>query len=104
MCCIHFHLKSKYTCIIVFSSDTAYCKNAVKNAWYYFDDSSVSESSEEATVVCYILNTNLLSSYTTCPCTNLAYLKIVGAIFIYDAVESHSLVHYVRFIRFIFQF
>ena len=32
-------------------SDTAYCKNYEKNAWYYFDDSSVSESDEESTVV-----------------------------------------------------
>lgn len=29
---------------------TAYCKNYEKNAWYYFDDSSVSESDEESTV------------------------------------------------------
>ncbi|XP_060587282.1 ubiquitin carboxyl-terminal hydrolase 4-like [Ruditapes philippinarum] len=58
---------------------TAYCKNAVENAWYYFDDSSVSESSEEATVskAAYVLvyqkrgtwknikNTTAASSTTT---------------------------------------
>ena len=35
-------------------SDTAYCKNYEKNAWYYFDDSSVSESDEESTVVSHM--------------------------------------------------
>ena len=48
--------------------DTAYCKNYEKNAWYYFDDSSVSESDEESTVVSYL--TRVLRSIDFALCEN----------------------------------
>ena len=38
---------------IFFFSDTAYAKNKDDNRWYYFDDSSVSESQEESVCVSY---------------------------------------------------
>ena len=56
------HCRKSHVAAHILITDTAYCKNYEKNSWYYFDDSSVSESDEESTVVCII-------TFFDCPLT-----------------------------------
>jgi len=56
---LSFYKNYLETLFILIFTDTAYAKNKDDNRWFYFDDSSVSESNEEAVCVsllCYIFN------------------------------------------------
>lgn len=48
-------------------TDTAYAKNKDDGNWYYFDDSSVSETNEDSVCVSYLLR-EMLTLELICLC------------------------------------